>query len=80
MPAPIPYYTVNAFAPTPHGGNPAAVVLFDRDDPRSTNEGYMSAVAADFHLPMTAFLTPVEKEKETFAIRWFTPSGYVRLI
>ncbi len=75
MPAPLAYYTVNAFAPSPHAGNQAAVVLFPADDPRSSDDEYYRALAADFNLAETAFLVPKDPEAQVprYRLRWFTP-------
>jgi predicted PhzF superfamily epimerase YddE/YHI9 len=75
----LPFTLVNAFASTPHGGNPASVVLFPAGDPRD-NEGYMSAIARDFNLSETVFLTPLSAGPEPhYAIRWFSPTVEVPL-
>ncbi|TXT10564.1 hypothetical protein VHUM_02069 [Vanrija humicola] len=78
---PLPYQVVNAFAPTPHAGNQASVVLFPAGDPRSTDERYLQAVAADFNLAETAYLVPVDAEAEVpvYSLRWFTPAEEVPL-
>lgn len=54
-------------------GNPAAVVLLDA--PRDTQ--WMQEVAAEMNLSETAFVVP--KDKENFALRWFTPEIEVKL-
>jgi predicted PhzF superfamily epimerase YddE/YHI9 len=69
---PVPLYTVDAFAATAFGGNPAAVCLLD--EPRS--ERWMQRVAAEMNLSETAF---VERRDGVFALRWFTPKTEVGL-
>lgn len=75
MPLPnLAYHTINAFAPTPHGGNQAAVVLVPKDDPRAKDDKYMLTVAADFNLSETAYLVPLDDATvPVYSLRWFTP-------
>lgn len=63
---------IDAFADTPFTGNPAAVVILDRD----RDDGWMQRVAAEMNLSETAFLVP---DGEDWAIRWFTPTTEVAL-
>lgn len=73
--SPLAFQTANVFAPTPHAGNQAAVVIFPESDPRSTDDEYYRSIAADFNLAETAFV--VEKDIEAavprYGLRWFTP-------
>lgn len=76
MPLPqLQFHVVNAFAPTPHAGNQAAVVIIPADDPRGQDDKYMQTIAADFNLSETAFLVPIEPDAEApkYSLRWFTP-------
>ncbi|GMK55140.1 hypothetical protein CspeluHIS016_0201960 [Cutaneotrichosporon spelunceum] len=81
MAALLPFRTVNAFAPTPHAGNQAAVVIFPTDDPRASDDEYYRALSADFNLAETAFLVPKDTESKTprYGLRWFTPEVEVPL-
>jgi len=69
---PVPVYTVDAFATTAFGGNPAAVCLLE--GPRT--ERWMQQVAAEMNLSETAF---VERRDGVFALRWFTPRTEIGL-
>ena len=61
-----PCFTVDAFADAPFRGNPAAVCLLATPKPAK----WLQAVAAEFNLSETAFVTP---KKGGFGLRWFTP-------
>jgi PhzF family phenazine biosynthesis protein len=67
-----PFVQVDAFTDRPFAGNPAAVVLLERqrEDP------WMAAVAREMNLSETAFL---ERRGEEFGLRWFTPAVEVDL-
>ncbi|WVQ85637.1 hypothetical protein IAT38_007803 [Cryptococcus sp. DSM 104549] len=87
MTAPNPSFTLlNAFAPTRHAGNQAAVVAFPSSsgDPRSEDAEWMVNVAKDFNFSETAYLVPLEDgaKDETigrYRLRWFTPETEVPL-
>ena len=68
----IPLFQLDAFAPAPFSGNPAAVCLLDE----WLDDALLQAVAAENNLSETAFLVPVEGR---MAIRWFTPDREVPL-
>jgi predicted PhzF superfamily epimerase YddE/YHI9 len=72
----LQFHLINAFAPTSHAGNQAAVVIVPADDPRATDEKWMLTVAADFNLSETAYLVPIEPDAEVpkYGLRWFTPT------
>ncbi|AFM03300.1 phenazine biosynthesis protein PhzF family [Bernardetia litoralis DSM 6794] len=70
----IPFYQVDAFAPKPFSGNPAAVFLCDE---ALTDEQYLN-IAREMYLPETTFLRPLfDAKKENwqtatlFEVRWF---------
>ncbi|MDG1571376.1 PhzF family phenazine biosynthesis protein [Robiginitalea sp. M366] len=65
-------YQVDAFAPEPFTGNPAAVCILDTWLPDSL----MQAIAAENNLAETAFAVP---QADGYAIRWFTPAVEVAL-
>lgn len=65
-------FHVNAFSQRPFGGNPAVVVLGPE---RSDAE--LQAMAAEFNLSETAFLTPIGDAH--YRLRWFTPAVEVDL-
>lgn len=78
MTTPLPYHLINAFAPTPHAGNQASVVIFpSASDPRANNEEFYRTTAADFNLSETAFLVPVDAgaAEPRYGLRWFTPAA-----
>ncbi|KAL1406199.1 hypothetical protein Q8F55_007888 [Vanrija albida] len=82
MTTPLPYHLINAFAPTPHAGNQASVVIFpSADDPRANNEDFYRQTAADFNLSETAFLVPLDAgaDEPRYGLRWFTPAAEVPL-
>ncbi|KAI0347647.1 Diaminopimelate epimerase-like protein [Trametopsis cervina] len=71
--SPSQFYVVNAFATSPFGGNPAAVVFMD--DLSDTNT--LQNIAANFNQPATVFLKQMAPDNAqskvvTFDVRWFT--------
>lgn len=73
---PYPLFHVDAFTDKPFAGNPAAVCIL----PRSADEAWMQAVAAEMNLSETAFLAPHEDPfKRAYRLRWFTPQVEVAL-
>lgn len=68
-------WTVDAFAPTLFGGNPACVV-----EPleRWPAEGLMQSIAQENNVGATAFLVAAP-DGRAFGLRWFTPSVEVPL-
>jgi PhzF family phenazine biosynthesis protein len=65
---------VDAFTDRPFAGNPAAVCLLDTDS--WPDEGWMRRVAAEMHLPATAFAHPLPGDADAdWALRWFLPTG-----
>lgn len=60
------FFQVDAFAPQPLTGNPAAVVPLERWLP----DELMQKIAAENNLAETAFFAP---EGDGYRIRWFTP-------
>ncbi len=69
----IPFFIVDAFSERPFRGNPAAVCVLSRQ----TTAEWMQAVAAEFNLPMTAFVLP--HSTGGYELRWFTPVVEVEL-
>jgi PhzF family phenazine biosynthesis protein len=69
---PLPFFQIDAFAERPFTGNPAAVVLLDRE----ADAAWMQAVAAEMNLAETAFVAP---GAAAFGLRWFTPVAEVDL-
>ena len=66
---------VNAFTSDPFGGNPAAVVLLPAG--AAPGDAWMQAVAAQYNLSETAFLSA--HEGGAWGLRWFTPTVEVAL-
>lgn len=62
------YFIVDAFTSEPFKGNPAAVVLLEREIP----DRHMQAIAMEFNLAETAFL--LQKKNNDWSLRWFTPT------
>ncbi len=58
---------VDAFAPRPFAGNPAAIAVVDA----FPAEEHMQAVAREMNLSETAFLVP--RADGSYDLRWFTP-------
>ena len=67
---------VDAFTDRPFAGNPAGVVVLDRDD--FPEPDWMQRVAAEVNLSETSFVHPVDGDAD-FALRWFTPTVEVAL-
>ncbi|MBE9117172.1 PhzF family phenazine biosynthesis protein [Lusitaniella coriacea LEGE 07157] len=67
-----PIIQVDAFTNTPFRGNPAAVCVLNA----SQDGDWMQTVAQEMNLSETAFL---EKRKDGFNLRWFTPTIEVPL-
>ncbi len=66
-------YQVDAFSQKPFEGNPAAVCLLSE----VIADDIMQKVAQEMNLSETAFIYP--KEKNSYRLRWFTPSAEVKL-
>jgi PhzF family phenazine biosynthesis protein len=73
----VPLFHVDAFAPAPFTGNPAAVCVLEAP----ADAGWMEAVAAEMNLSETAFVHPLDDTSDVrrFALRWFTPTVEVDL-
>ena len=71
----IPFFQVDAFAPAPLTGNPAAVMPLER----WLDDAQMQAIAAENNLSETAFTVPAEGGEADFDLRWFTPTVEVDL-
>lgn len=63
---------IDAFSEHPYSGNPAGVVFFGESG--WPDEVLMRQVAAELHLPMTAFAHPLAYDPDAdWALRWFMP-------
>jgi PhzF family phenazine biosynthesis protein len=71
----IPFYQVDAFAPAPLTGNPAAVMPLER----WLDDAQMQAIAAENNLSETAFTVPADGVEADYHLRWFTPTVEVDL-
>jgi len=71
----VKYYVVDAFTESPFRGNPAAVCLLEHGDEK--DDGWLRAVASEFNISMTCFLTRVDQTR--FKLRWFTSVDEVTL-
>ncbi|KAH0978438.1 hypothetical protein GBA52_028157 [Prunus armeniaca] len=76
---PVKYSVVDAFTESAFKGNPAAVCLLEED----RDDQWLQAVASEFNLSVTCYLTRVTDSTSTsaprFGLRWFTPSNEVEL-
>lgn len=81
---PVQYSVIDAFTDTPFKGNPAAVCLLEEE----RDESWMQAVAAEFNISETAFLSRIDSPNldsenghlsPKFHLRWFTPVAEVKL-
>ena len=70
------YFTVDAFAQEPFGGNPAGVVLLNGNTPFPEDE-IMRKIAAEMRYSETAFVQ--QNGPEEFTVRYFTPAAEVDL-
>lgn len=66
-------FQIDAFATSPFGGNPAAVIL----DGEGLDEAKMQAIAREMNLSETAFLSPTSIPGAHYRLRWFTPTREV---
>ncbi|MEV7186025.1 PhzF family phenazine biosynthesis protein [Kitasatospora sp. NPDC093102] len=67
---------VDAFTDRPFSGNPAGVLLLDRDS--FPADSWLQQVAAEVNLSETAFAHPLPPGGEAdWALRWFTPTTEV---
>lgn len=69
----IKFYTLNVFAKTKEGGNPAGVVL----DANFLSDKSMQKIAHEIGLSETAFVQ--KSDNADFKVRFFTPNGEVDL-
>jgi len=69
----LPFFQVDAFAPAPLSGNPAAVMPLEQWLP----DAQLQAIAAENNLSETAFTVPVEGGEADYHLRWFTPTTEV---
>ncbi|XP_043724416.1 uncharacterized isomerase BH0283-like isoform X3 [Telopea speciosissima] len=85
---PVKYSVVDAFSDTAFKGNPAAVCLLEKEEEEEEkDEKWMQAVAAEFNISATCFLTPISSTQSDandhsvtrFHLRWFTPLVEVKL-
>ena len=65
-------YQVDSFTDTPFKGNPAGVMILDKE----TSSDWMQQIATEMNLSETAFLIP---KVDDFQIRFFTPTKEVPL-
>lgn len=70
---------VDAFAESAFKGNPAAVCLLEEE----RKEEWLQAVATEFNISQTSFITPItpisESSNPRFRLRWFTPVAEVKI-
>ena len=66
-----PYAILDVFTDTPLGGNPLAVVL----DAEGLGDERMQAIAAEFNLSETVFVSPADNPVHSASIRIFTPKS-----
>jgi PhzF family phenazine biosynthesis protein len=66
----LPFFQVDAFAPRPLTGNPAAVMPLEAWLP----DDQLQAIAAENNLSETAFTVPLNGSDADYHLRWFTPT------
>ncbi|BGP19602.1 hypothetical protein JCM10213_000197 [Rhodosporidiobolus nylandii] len=81
---PLPYTIVDAFSPSPFGGNPASVLIFgdsEADQKLAGDEKLMQQIAAEFNLSATAVARRMggNEEEPEYELRWRTPTSEVVL-
>jgi PhzF family phenazine biosynthesis protein len=69
----LPFFQVDAFAPAPLTGNPAAVMPLEEWLP----DEVLQAMAAENNLSETAFTVPEDGTEADYHLRWFTPVAEV---
>lgn len=80
----VPYYRINAFYdetssnPT-RAGNPAAIVLLTAEENDKVTDAQRQSLATELNLSETSYVVCHPAEKNTFDLRWFTPSCEVSL-
>ncbi len=70
------YFTVDAFAQEPFGGNPAGVVLIGKNC-KFPDDETMRKTAAEMRYSETAFV--LQNSQTDFTVRYFTPAAEVEL-
>lgn len=71
----FPFFQVDAFAPAPLTGNPAAVIPLEH----WLDDALMQAIAAENNLSETAFTVATDRQDADYELRWFTPTSEVDL-
>ena len=71
----LPFFQVDAFAPRPLTGNPAAVMPLEDWLP----DEQLQAIAAENNLSETAFTVPLDGDDADYHLRWFTPTVEVAM-
>lgn len=70
----LPFYQIDSFTSEAFSGNPAAVVLLDKE----RSDTWLQSVAMENNLSETAFVLP-STAAQTWPLRWFTPTIEVDL-
>ncbi|KAJ7056992.1 Diaminopimelate epimerase-like protein [Mycena amicta] len=73
-PTQLAYSVYDAFTSRRFGGNPASVIVLERD--HGLSDETLQLIGREFNLSETAFLVPLDdhtKEAPHFSLRWFTP-------
>ncbi|TDL18666.1 Diaminopimelate epimerase-like protein [Rickenella mellea] len=77
----LSYTVVDAFTGRVFGGNPASVIVLEKD--HKLSEETLQLIGREFNLSETAFVTPqtdtTESDSRSFGLRWFTPQVEVAL-
>ncbi|KZT44317.1 Diaminopimelate epimerase-like protein [Sistotremastrum suecicum HHB10207 ss-3] len=69
----IDFSVINAFTTSAFKGNPAAVVVLQKELPTDL----LQSIARELNLPVTTFITPLPgsgADPTNFSVRWFVPS------
>ncbi|KAF7323934.1 Diaminopimelate epimerase-like protein [Mycena kentingensis (nom. inval.)] len=70
----LTYTVYDAFTSRPFGGNPAAIIVLERD--HGLSDETLQLIGREFNLSETAFLVPLDDHTDAaphFSLRWFTP-------
>ncbi|TDL21705.1 Diaminopimelate epimerase-like protein [Rickenella mellea] len=81
-PSTLSYTVADAFTKRVFGGNPASVIVLDKD--HALSDATLQLIAREFNVSQTAFITPTDdlstaNESRSFGLRWFTPTVEVPL-
>lgn len=68
----VTLYHINAFTTEPFAGNPAVVTIL-KNDTQFKDDNLLQKLGAEWNMPATAFLLPVDEATAKYKIKWFDP-------